>query len=232
MRQGDAIDPFHLANGFEAVIGYEYQERGEGGADAPAACARPSEHAAAPTRPASADAIKVMMLALDRGHQSRSGVPGGGSTDDAAGSDSEGQQGSGTHLAGQVAVAGDGALVNIGKTRDRAKKGTGSSASVQDIARRVREWGIQKPPRAKHSAWRWAFKYKTPPRHNPAGYEHQALCSLCLQAKDLERATIKLGKSDSPTALMQHLQTRERPMRSLTPRSRLKMTKYLDAGDQ
>jgi hypothetical protein len=25
---------------------------------------------------------------------------------------------------------------------------------------------------------------------------------------------------------MQHLQTRERPMRSLTPRSRLKMTKY------
>ena len=108
MRQGDAIDPFHLANGFEAVIGYEYQERGEGGADAPAACARPSEHAAAPTRPASADAIKVMILALERGHQSRSGVPGGGSTDDAAGSDSEGQQGSGTHLAGQVAVADDG----------------------------------------------------------------------------------------------------------------------------
>jgi hypothetical protein len=31
------------------------------------------------------------------------------------------------------------------------------------------------------------------------------LCSLCLQAKNLERATIKLGKSDSPTALMQHL---------------------------
>ena len=32
--------------------------RGEGGADAPAARARPSEHAAAPTRPATADAIK------------------------------------------------------------------------------------------------------------------------------------------------------------------------------
>ncbi len=27
LRLGDAIDPFHLANGFEAVIGYEYQER-------------------------------------------------------------------------------------------------------------------------------------------------------------------------------------------------------------
>ena len=25
MRLGDAIDPFHLANGFEAVIGYECQ---------------------------------------------------------------------------------------------------------------------------------------------------------------------------------------------------------------
>jgi hypothetical protein len=166
--------------------------RGEGGADAPAARARPSEHAAAPARPATADAIKEMMLALDRGHQARGGVPGGGSTDDAAGSGSEGQQGSGTHLAGQVAVAGDGALVNIGKERKRAKKGTGSSASVQDIARRVREWGIQKPPRAKHSAWRWAFKYKHPPKNNPAGYEHQALCSLCLQAKNLERATIKV----------------------------------------
>ncbi len=27
MRLGDTIDPFHLANGFEAVIGYECQER-------------------------------------------------------------------------------------------------------------------------------------------------------------------------------------------------------------
>ena len=27
MRLGDDIDPFHLANGFEAVIGYECQER-------------------------------------------------------------------------------------------------------------------------------------------------------------------------------------------------------------
>ena len=98
------------------------------------------------------------MLAHERGHQAHGGVPGGGSTDDAAGSVSEGQQGSGTHLAGQVAVAGDGALVNIGKERKRAKKGTGSSASVQDIARRVREWVIQKPPSAKHSAWRWGIQ--------------------------------------------------------------------------
>ena len=90
--------------------------RGEGGADAPAAHARPSEHAAAPARPASASAITAIVLAL--GDAARA----------AAGSCSEGQQGSGTHLAGQVAVAGDGALVNIGKVRQRAKKVAGSQS--------------------------------------------------------------------------------------------------------
>jgi len=160
-------------------------DRGEGGAHAPAARARPSEHAAAPARPASADAIKVMMLALERSHQACGGVPGGGSTDDAAGSGSEGQQDSGTTLAGQVAVAGDGALVNIGKARNRGKKGTGSS--VQDITRRVREWVIQKPLRAKHSAWRWAFKYETPPRHM------MMILLLFLQKQNLAFAVYQFG---------------------------------------
>ena len=31
LRLGDAIDPCHLANGFEAVIGYECQERSNPG---------------------------------------------------------------------------------------------------------------------------------------------------------------------------------------------------------
>ncbi len=84
--------------------------RGEGGADAPAAHARPSEHTAAPARPASASAITAIVLALgDAARAEQQRGPGGGSTDDAAGAGSEGQQGSGTHLAGQVAVAGDGA---------------------------------------------------------------------------------------------------------------------------
>jgi hypothetical protein len=38
--------------------------RGEGGSDAPAAHARPSEHAAAPARPASDSAITAIVLAL------------------------------------------------------------------------------------------------------------------------------------------------------------------------
>ncbi len=74
----------------------------------------------------------------------------------------------------------------------------------EEILRRVREWGIQRPLSARNSAWRWAFKYASPPRHDPAGYEHQALCSLCLQAQDLEKATIKLGKNCTH-ALIQHL---------------------------
>jgi hypothetical protein len=78
-------------------------------------------------RPNTASAITAIVLAL--GDAARA----------AAGSCSEGQQGSGTHLAGQVAVAGDGSLVNIGKARKRAKKDTGSSVSVQDTARRVRD---------------------------------------------------------------------------------------------
>ena len=68
------------------------------------------------------------MLTLERSHQACGGVPGVGSTDDAAGSSSEGQQDSGTTLADQVAVAGDGALVNIGKVRQRAKKVAGSQS--------------------------------------------------------------------------------------------------------
>ena len=80
--------------------------RGEGGADAPAAHARPSEHAAAPARLASASAITAMVLALGDAvrteqhisDQSHSGVPGDGSTDDASGSGSEGQQIGAAHL--------------------------------------------------------------------------------------------------------------------------------------
>ena len=60
--------------------------RGEGGTDAPAARAHPSEHAAAPAWPASASDITVIVLALVDTARA------------AAGSCSEGQQGwSGSH---------------------------------------------------------------------------------------------------------------------------------------
>ena len=59
-------------------------------APTPPLLARVRPNTPAPARPATADAIKEMMLALERGHQAHGGVPGGGSTDDAAGSGSEG----------------------------------------------------------------------------------------------------------------------------------------------
>ena len=142
-ENGTSAVRWSKVQGWEGIVEMEVEDgedgasagRVEGGADAPADHARPSEHAAAPAQPASASVITEMVLALERGDQALGGVPGGGSTDDASGSGSEGQQGSGTHLAGQVAVGGDGALVNIGKMRNRAKKGTGSSVSVQETHR-------------------------------------------------------------------------------------------------
>ena len=200
--------------------------RGEGGADgrAPArpsggdgAHARPSDAAASAARQASAGDITRMVLALGeaaraeqpRGDQTRGGAAAGGSTDDAAGV-GEGQQGSGTHLAGQVAVAGDGSLMNIGELRTsvKTKKTKGSAGSVLDVARRVREWGIHKPPGSKHSAWGWTFKYKNCIKGNPAGYEHHALCSLCLQAQDLGAATVSFSRNGTdlgPAFLHAHL---------------------------
>ena len=58
----------------------------EDGEDGPSAGRVEGGTDAAPARPASADAIKVMMLTLERSHQACGGVPGVGSTDDAAGS--------------------------------------------------------------------------------------------------------------------------------------------------
>jgi len=86
-------------NGASAGRGEVFQGR-EGGAEMEVEDGEDGGTDAAPARPASADAIKQMMLAHERGHQAHGGVPGGGSTDDAAGSGSEGQQGSGTHHVG------------------------------------------------------------------------------------------------------------------------------------
>ena len=87
-ENGASADRGSKVQGGERVAEMEVEDGEDGGTDA------------APARPASADAIKQMMLAHERGHQAHGGVPGGGSTDDAAGSGSEGQQGSGTHHVG------------------------------------------------------------------------------------------------------------------------------------
>ena len=66
-------------NGASAGRGEVFQGR-EGGAEMEVEDGEDGGTDAAPARPASADAIKQMMLAHERGHQAHGGVPGGGST--------------------------------------------------------------------------------------------------------------------------------------------------------
>jgi hypothetical protein len=107
-----------------------------------------------------------------------------------------GAGGTGTHLA---------SLQSVGDMRRRSgRKDRKERVDIVEMARRVRNWGICKPQRASHSAWKWGFKYARPPA-GPAGYHNQALCSICLQ-NDLGAATIKMGADKSPTALVNHLQ--------------------------
>ena len=61
----------------------------------------------------------------------------------------------------------------------------------------------------------------------PAPASASAIAAMVLAVCDAARAEEKRGRDQAFPAVW-----RERPMRSLTPRSRLKMTKYLDAGDQ
>ena len=79
---------------------------------------------------------------------------------------------------------------SVGSVRSKAgRKDRKDSVAVTEMARRVKMWGIEKPKRAKHSAWHWGFKYRCPPT-GPAGYKNHALCAICL-VQDLGNATIK-----------------------------------------
>ena len=64
-------------NGASAGRGEVFQG-GEGGTEMEVEDGEDGGTDAAPARPASADAIKQMMVAIERGHQARGGVPGGG----------------------------------------------------------------------------------------------------------------------------------------------------------
>jgi len=103
-----------------------------------------------------------------------------------------GAGGTGTHLA---------SLQSVGDMRRRSgRKDRKERVDIVEMARRVRNWGICKPQRASHSAWKWGFKYwgfkYARPPAGPAGYHNQALCSICLQ-NDLGGATIKMGADKS-----------------------------------
>jgi hypothetical protein len=158
---------------------------------------------AAPPRPPSA--ADVALIVREQGEKaaaaeaSAQGSAGGGSEQAAAAQAEEGAIARGTHL------ATDDMQQSVASVRAKAgKKDKKDSMSITEMARRVKSWGIAKPARAKHSAWKWGFKYATPPP-GPGGYKNQALCALCC-VNDLGNATVKLGTDASPSALMTHLQ--------------------------
>jgi len=168
-----------------------------------------------PPRLQSAEEICNIVLALgvkaaaEEG-AAQGGSAGGGSQEATGAQGEEGVIARGTHLAtSNMHVDGDQVACNlqsVGSVRSNAAKGKAikETVSITEMARRVKMWGITKPQNAKHSVWKWGFKYAHPPI-GPAAFHNQALCALCL-VTDLGVATVKLGKDNSPSALVTHLQ--------------------------
>ena len=88
--------------------------------------------------------------------------------------------------------------MDVGTVRRKAsKQDKKENVLITEMARRVRDWGIDKPQNAQHSAWTWGFKYARPPKC-AAGFQNHALCAMCL-VDNLGAATVKLGKDNSPS---------------------------------
>ncbi len=143
----------------------------------------------------------IVQLVLDKA-AAEEGAPQGGSAGGGSqkAAEEEGEEGAiadGTHLA-----TGN---MDVGTVRRKtSKKDKKENVLITEMARRVRNWGIDKPQNAQHSAWTWGFKYARPPKC-AGGFQNHALCALCL-VDDLGAATVKLGKDNSPSALVTHLQ--------------------------
>ena len=130
------------------------------------------------------------------------GAPQGGSAGVGSqkAAEAEGEEGAiadGTHLAT--------GHMDVGTVRRKAsKQDKKENVLITEMARRVRDWGIDKPQNAQNCVWTWGFKYKNPPKC-AAGFQNHALCAICL-VDNLGSATVKLGKDNSPSALATHLQ--------------------------
>jgi hypothetical protein len=154
---------------------------------------------AAPKRPKSAE--DIVQLVLDKA-AAEEGASQGGSAGDGSqkAAEAEGEEGAiadGTHLA-----TGN---MDVGTVRRKAsKQDKKENVLITEMARRVRNWGIAKPQNAQHCVWTWGFKYKNPPKCE-VGFQNRALCAMCL-VDHLGAATVKLGKDNSPLALVTHLQ--------------------------
>ena len=87
--------------------------------------------------------------------------------------------------------------------RQNVKQSKKKTQQAELIKRQIQEWGLKKPSSARNKVWDRAFKYDKCPKGTPNGWEHHALCKVCL-GENVGNAVVKLGSSDSPQALVNH----------------------------
>ena len=58
--------------------------------------------------------------------------------------------------------------------RKASKQDKKENVLITEMARRVRDWGIDKPQNAQNCVWTWGFKYKNPPKCT-GGFQNHAL---------------------------------------------------------
>jgi len=87
--------------------------------------------------------------------------------------------------------------------RQNVKQSKKKTQQAELIKRQISEWGLKKPSSARNKVWDQAFKYDKCPKGTPNGWEHHAICKVCLN-ENVGNTVVKLGSSDSSQALVQH----------------------------
>ena len=91
---------------------------------------------------------------------------------------------------------------------------TAENMSEDLLNRRIQDYGLVSPERAKHLVWYFFKKYGTKQlnrQDDNLNLAQQALCTICLADQDRRRhSTVKLGKDKSPTSMMDHLRNHHR----------------------
>ena len=91
---------------------------------------------------------------------------------------------------------------------------TAENMSEDLLNRRIQDYGLVSPERAKNLVWYFFKKYGTKQlnrQDDNLNLAQQALCTICLADQDRRRhCTVKLGKDKSPTSMMDHLRNHHR----------------------
>ena len=121
--------------------------------------------------------------------------------------DSAGQESTDSNTVSVVSTAADTHVVHgcntVTAERQNVNQSKKKTQQAELIKRQISEWGLKKPSSARNKVWDQAFKYDKCPKGTPNGWEHHALCNVCLR-ENVGNAVVKLGNSDSPQALVLH----------------------------